>query len=603
MKKLLLSLALIMMSASMFGQTSYSYEYGNQTISLTDDGTSKYFVQNTSGQVVGIYSFQISQYSYYSKRFNCTNGSKAIILPRIVFKMNTGHYAYEVPNELPDPTIFTSLGTIDTTDKVHYISCSFSNSTQVLQAVEALYDSGLLEWCEPEMLLDVKLSNDNPLFSYQYFLYNTKPNATGIDINVVPAWNMVSDCSDITVAVIDDGVEHNHEDMGNVLDGYTAWNGSGNIGIGEPVNESSINTKGHGTCVAGLIGADDNTLQTIGVAPGVGILPVNIFPYEDASQSYLAQYPGVSNISIMQAILATYEDADVINCSWNIKDPSNAIAYALKKAYTEGRDGLGCVIFGSSGNWYNYGNGITGVSFPANMPEVIAVGGINKYGSGWYFSQRGSLLELVAPTGVGVNDDGEAIGDVTTLDRMGTYGYHTYNFTGNFGGTSASCALASGVAALVLAKVPGLTTSEVRGILHDTASDLGTSGFDTTFGYGIVNAFEAVKEAYYMGLQKFGGEVMAARHGELSFQSDGENSFMISQPVGTLINQTKGIGQADGDKWTICVSSVATGQRVLSESVLDIDGFRVDGSSWKPGVYAVTATSKENSLSGKILVK
>lgn len=332
------------MSASLFGQTSYSYEYGNQTISLTDDGTSKYFTQNTLGQIIGIYSFETIQYSYYSKRFNCTNGSKAIILPRIVFKMNSGHYAYEVPSELPDPTQFTSLGTIDATDKVHYISCSFSNSTQVLQAVEALYDSGLLEWCEPEMLLDVKLSNNNPLFSYQYFLYNTKPGGEGIDINVVPAWNMVSNYDDVTVAVIDDGVEHDHEDMSNVIDGYTAWGGAGSDGNGEPDYESTNNTKGHGTCVAGLIGADDNNLQTIGVAPGVEILPVNIFPYEENMSGWLVNYAGVSNISIMEAILATYEDADVINCSWNIKDPSNAIAYALKKAYTDGRDGLGCVI-------------------------------------------------------------------------------------------------------------------------------------------------------------------------------------------------------------------------------------------------------------------
>lgn len=240
------------------------------------------------------------------------------------------------------------------------------------------------------------------------------------------------------------------------------------------------------------------------------------------------------------------------------------------------------------------------------MPEVIAVGGINKYGSGWYFSQRGSLLDLVAPTGVGVNDDGEAIGDVTTLDRMGTYGYHTYNFTGNFGGTSVSCALVSGIAALVLAKAPELTTSEVRGILRSSATDLGTTGFDNTFGYGLANAYEAVRQAAFMHFQKIGGggELMASRSSELSLQADGENCFKMNQPVETLMNQTKGIGQsADGNKWNICVTSVATGQRVLSENVQSIDGFRVDGSSWKPGVYAVTATSKENSLSGKILIK
>lgn len=87
---------------------------------------------------------------------------------------------------------------------------------------------------------------------------------------------MVTGSPDITVAVIDDGVEHNHEDMLNcVLSGYTAENPSGN---GNPQNENQYNPKGHGTACAGIIAAEDNTIGIKGIAHGVKILPVNVFP-------------------------------------------------------------------------------------------------------------------------------------------------------------------------------------------------------------------------------------------------------------------------------------------------------------------------------------
>ena len=59
-------------------------------------------------------------------------------------------------------------------------------------------------------------------------------------------------------------------------------------------------------------------------------------------------------------------------------------------------------------------------------------------------------------------------------------------------GTSFSCPYVSGVAALVWSKNPGLTNTEVRAILQGTAIDLGASGYDTTYGFGRVDALAAV---------------------------------------------------------------------------------------------------------------
>jgi subtilisin family serine protease len=60
-------------------------------------------------------------------------------------------------------------------------------------------------------------------------------------------------------------------------------------------------------------------------------------------------------------------------------------------------------------------------------------------------------------------------------------------------GTSPACALVSGVAALVIAKstIP-LTPPNVVSIIEGSATDLGTTGWDQYYGYGLVNAYLAV---------------------------------------------------------------------------------------------------------------
>ena len=134
------------------------------------------------------------------------------------------------------------------------------------------------------------------------------------------------------------------------------------------------------------------------------------------------------------------------------------------------------------------------------MDGVIAVGAIDRYGSIQTYSQRGSELDLVAPSGL-CNFQG----DVVTTDRAGSLGYNPnitsvtdladLNYTQRFGGTSAACPQVAGVAALMLSANPNLTVNQVRSILRNTATDLGTTGFDTTYGYGLVNAYAAVCSA------------------------------------------------------------------------------------------------------------
>jgi hypothetical protein len=89
---------------------------------------------------------------------------------------------------------------------------------------------------------------------------------------------------------------------------------------------------------------------------------------------------------------------------------------------------------------------------------------------------------------------------------MNNLGYNPYavasgtdltntNYTQRFGGTSAACPQVAGVAALMLSANPNLTVSQVRSKLRSTARDLGATGYDTTYGYGLVDAYAAVCSA------------------------------------------------------------------------------------------------------------
>jgi len=100
-------------------------------------------------------------------------------------------------------------------------------------------------------------------------------------------------------------------------------------------------------------------------------------------------------------------------------------------------------------------------------------------------------MDLVAPSG-------DYSGDIVTTDRTGNLGYDNGNYTFTFNGTSAACPQVAGVAALMLSANPQLTESQVRTILQQTARDLGTAGWDATFGYGLVDAAKAVERVLHV---------------------------------------------------------------------------------------------------------
>ena len=449
---------------------------GKNIASVSRVAPNRYIVAAKSNTLLGE--------DYVSNIYRSEGESPIIVLPRIVLMLNTSKTIEPILKRI------TNISVEETNGVRYVLKCNVSSSERVLAIIDILNGMSEVKWCEPEMLTENKRSN--PLYSQQYYLKNTGQNGgiKGVDINAEPAWLITNGSPNITVAVIDDGVDRSHEDFeGRVLPGYTIGN---NNGLGEPQNENLWDEKAHGTACAGIIAASNNNFGIRGFASNVNILPVNIVPNET---HYIPNYGRLegfgSTTEIAEAINWAWKRADVLSCSWSLGSPSNDVNAALDSARTHGRKGLGCIIAFASGNSHPR---IQDVSYPANLDGIITVGAIDKNGNIQDYSQRGRSMDLVAPSG-------GSPGDIVTTDLMGSRGKSAGNYINDFNGTSAACPQVAGVAALILSVKPDLSWSEVANVLQKTARDLGPKGFDNTFGYGLVNAGAAVQE---VALQIYG---------------------------------------------------------------------------------------------------
>ncbi len=408
-----------------------------------------------------------------------------------------------------------------------------TKGANVLDIANKIHESGLVEWCHPDFMAQIEkhLIPADPTFGDQYYLNNTGQlgGTTNIDINAPEAWDITRGC-DIRVAVIDDGVEDHNDLTGRVLQGFTVLNPTG---FGRPnAICAGTNRVGHGMACTGIIAASHNALGVAGIAPNALIYPVNIFVGGETIAQLVT--------SINRAWDPAFGNADVISNSWGFRSPDNipAIEQEIINARTLGRvrNGVtrGCVVVFSSGNMHPVSGCLdcfNGVAFPGKVNGVITVGAISNTGNIHDYSSRGAEMDLVAPSGAagGAQIGGCNIpaGNIRTIDRPGANGYDAGDFFNGFNGTSAAAPQVSGVAALVLSASPTLTETQVRTLLQQTATDMGSSGFDNTFGFGRLNAFGAVKAAINNAVLSGPSHICPSA------------TFTITnQPAGTTINWT-----------------------------------------------------------------
>lgn len=270
----------------------------------------------------------------------------------------------------------------------------------------------------------------------------------------------------LTVAVIDTGVNGAHEELsGRVLAGWNTLDYDGLVPAGAMAAGVNSDNLGHGSHVAGIIAAAGNNGTGIaGVAWGVSILPVKLFGVDSSGNKI-----GGEDAQLIAALLwAVDNGADVINLSLGSPLFNPLIADAINYALTQG-----VVVVASMGN-----DGRAVVNFPAAYSGVIAVGSTGSADTLSGFSSLGPHISVSAP--------GESI------YSLGYSSSSSYVFNS---GTSMSAPFVSGLAAVLLSKAGGagtLTPDQVRTVLETTAEDKGTSGFDSSYGWGRVNAEAAV---------------------------------------------------------------------------------------------------------------
>ena len=346
----------------------------------------------------------------------------------------------------------------------------------------------------------------DPLYSCQWHLDSPQWQ----DIDVQPVWEQGIKGEGINVAVVDDGMYHNHEDLKDNVDSelnhdYSVREDDEGDGEGEGEGDGSGEGDGdiyspfdhHGTHVSGMIAARDNDIGVRGVAPRATVYGYN----------FLSGFNSTGP-NLLDAMTRNMGVTAVSNNSWGPADgPGASPAFSLWRqaiaaGITEGYDGKGIFYVFAAGNGHLAGDDSNLDGF-ANTHAVTAACSVHSEGRRAGYSEMGANLWVCAPSNDRPGSLGGARGILTT-ENSDRY-YH------DFGGTSAAAPLVAGVGALTRSANAGLTWRDVKLILAASASknDPASLGWDDgatkhpvsstdsyhfnhEYGFGVVNAAGAV---------------------------------------------------------------------------------------------------------------
>lgn len=359
----------------------------------------------------------------------------------------------------------------------------------------------------PESVVQTRTADaavNDPYFPDQWHYQNTGQysGTPGADVNVVEAWKKRMDASSVIVAVMDQGVDHSHEDLrANMwvnekeLFGTPGVDDDGNgliddvYGFDFGNGYAQIEKGRHGTHVAGTVAAvSNNGVGVAGVAGGDGsgngarIMTLPVFGSNETRVANCYVYAADNGALISQnswgySMPGMYSEAFETGIRYFKKyagcdNDGNQLPGALMQG--------GVVIF-ASGN-----NDMDGAFFPCNMEEVIAVSSVDASNKPATYTNYDTWVDVSSYGGL--MDERNELGVLSTLPGN-EYGYME--------GTSMACPHVSGVAALSLAELggPGFTNEMLRNYITLTTRDNEdnyTSKHRGKMGSGIVDALRAL---------------------------------------------------------------------------------------------------------------
>lgn len=456
-------------------------------------------------------------------------------------------------------------------DVLRWTTISVPKEADIFKIIEQLQRHPLIEVAEPNLIGGLGLSPNDPYFPYQYALRNTGQQPPGgtndADIDADEAWNITTGSLDIKIAILDTGIpltdngELLHPDLKN---SNRIILGDDFVGDGEGVRDRN----GHGTHVAGIIGAEsNNNVGIAGVAWNCKLLIMQVF---DGAGNTTSSF-------FRNAVRSSVDDgAHILNFSGWV-DSSQQSEDALN--YVRQNNRVFVTIAGNKNGECGYSNNVV---YPGrrstDFSNIITVSATDYNDSIFWLSSRGPEVNVSAP-GVKI---------FSTLPDS------TYDF---MSGTSMAAPHVSGVAALILSANPNLTASKVRQIIQQTAEDKGAPGKDDCYGYGRVNAHKALLEvlldlanankstdggatnpnnvrqiAYGYGGQKL----------YLVFASGGEIFFRRSTDNGVSWDITKRLSTGDGNNCepTITVHPYGSSSLTTTDGIHVVWSRRVNGDTF-----------------------
>lgn len=300
--------------------------------------------------------------------------------------------------------------------------------------------------------------------------YNAN-NQWAIDkISLPSAWNITTGSSDILVGVIDSGIDTSHPELSGRVNNILSKS------FVSGTTSGTVDTSGHGTGVAGIIGAKtNNSIGIAGVAWNVQLVSLKVGTTGNTFNTN----------AVVEAInYATEKGIDVLNCSFGSYTESTAIKTAIQNF-------PGPVVC-AAGN-----EGVETPMYPAcsNCSNIISVGASTSSDTVAFYSNYGvTTVDLFAPGDAILTSYPKGLCGGASCDSLS---HHATNYH-EMDGTSASAPYVTGVVALMLSKHPNLTPQKIRQILIDTVDTVTNFWGTDVFGAncvsgGRLNAYAALQ--------------------------------------------------------------------------------------------------------------
>lgn len=353
-------------------------------------------------------------------------------------------------------------------------------------------ESGLLVEADIDDLISENGITDNDLYvAYQWDIKRVGGDAATWDIEKGDG---------AVVAVLDTGVYAAHPDIApnyaygknftditvTLPEGWILWDGGG-----------AQDYEGHGTHVAGTIAASIESGRIIGVAPEAGIANYKVMIAVLIPQgpgSYRATGIGYQSWIINGIVQAAEDGVDVMNLSLGgwlyMNEPGGAAAYVAYLRATQYARQKGVLVVSSSGNGgVDLSKVRPAFSVPSGTPAALSVNATGPDDSLAFYSNYGASETLVVAPGGDISNPpfSYCLSAYSPLNAWAPGAGWVFTI-----GTSMAAPKVSGVAALLYAQNPGISVSQVKNILAQTAEPLVKKGFDSKLGHGLVHAYRAL---------------------------------------------------------------------------------------------------------------